>query len=143
MRQRTTFFLRPESPLDPALLTVTPERVTGPAIDAQREDRLTLGLEELPLALARVLTGDVKEFYVRWVAPTGAGEVVSPLLSRLSPGLHVFYTLSAGSTDKKAYVRKAPIADITVTAETDSIVMSCALHCGSCLATTSTASQQR
>lgn len=104
MRQRTTFFLRPEEPLDPALLTVTPDKVTGPAINAQREDRLTLGLEELPLPLARVLTGDVKEFHVRWVAPTGAGEVVSPLLSRLSPGLHVFYTPSAGSADKKANV---------------------------------------
>lgn len=100
MRQRTTFFLRSENPLDPALLKATSKELTGPVIDAQREDRLTLGLDELPLPLARVLTGDVKEFYVRWVAPTGPGEVVSPLLSHLSPGLHVFYTPSSGSSDK-------------------------------------------
>lgn len=101
MRLRTTFFHRPESPVDPALLRLTDTTLAGPTIDAAREDRVTLGLDELPAALARLLAADVQELHVHWAARTAGAELVSPLLSRLSPGLHVFYTPAAGASEQK------------------------------------------
>ncbi len=97
MRQRTTFFHRPESPVDPALLRLTDATLTGPTIEAAREDRVTLGLDELPPALARTLAETVQALDVRWAAPTAAAQPVGPLLSRVSPGLHVFYTPRDGA----------------------------------------------
>lgn len=104
MRQRTTFFHRPESPVDPALLRLVDATLTGPTIEAAREDRVTLGLDELPAALARLLADDVQELHVRWAARTAGAELVSPLLSRLSPGLHVFYTPATGTSEEKQWV---------------------------------------
>lgn len=104
MRQRTTFFHRPESPVDPALLRLVDATLTGPTIEAAREDRVTLGLDELPVALARLLAGNVQDLHVRWAARTAGTELVSPLLSRVSPGLHVFYTPAPGTSEEKQYV---------------------------------------
>ncbi|CAK7215658.1 protease B nonderepressible form [Sporothrix curviconia] len=100
MRVRTTFFHRPESPVDPALLRVG-ATLTGPAIDAAREDRVTISLDDVPPALARVLSDSVQELHVRWAARTAGAEPVGPLLSRVSPGLHVFYTPAPGTSEEK------------------------------------------
>lgn len=90
MRQRVTFIHKPEDAFDPALLQVTTNSVTGPVVPAVREDRITLALDELPDDLRQVLR-TAHELHIRWVSPF-AFEAVSPLLSRLSPGFHLFYT---------------------------------------------------
>lgn len=90
MRQRITFFHRPESPVDPALLKITDTLLAGPNIDTAREDRITLALDELPGELQDLLT-DTHQLDLRWAAPS-AYEAVGPLFSRISPGLHLFYS---------------------------------------------------
>ncbi|KAJ9154910.1 Protein pbn1 [Pleurostoma richardsiae] len=90
MRQRVTFIHDPQDAVDPASLNVGVSAVTGPVIKAAREDRVTLALEELPEELKQVL-GSCHELHIRWASPN-AYETVTPLLSRLSPGFHLFYT---------------------------------------------------
>ncbi|KAJ0104338.1 hypothetical protein J7T55_011122 [Diaporthe amygdali] len=96
MRQRITFLHRPEDALDPASLAVTASSLTGPALHAAREDRITLALEELPEELRQVLQS-CHELHIRWIS-SHPYETISPLCSRLSPGLHVFFTPRADST---------------------------------------------
>ncbi|KAI3397020.1 hypothetical protein diail_11347 [Diaporthe ilicicola] len=96
MRQRITFLHRPEDALDPASLVVTGTSLTGPALPAAREDRITLALEELPEELRQVLQS-CHELHIRWIG-SYPYDTVNPLYSRLSPGLHVFFTPRADST---------------------------------------------
>lgn len=96
MRQRITFLHRPEGAVDPASLVVTDTSLTGPALSAAREDRITLALEELPEELRQVLQS-CHELHIRWVS-SDPYDTISPLYSRLSPGLHVFFTPRADST---------------------------------------------
>ncbi|OAA65742.1 protein pbn1 [Niveomyces insectorum RCEF 264] len=98
MRQRTTFFHRPQSPVDPALLHLTDAALTGPVVQAVREDRVTLALDELPAELRAFLGDDVQRLHVRWAGARADDEPVSPLFARLAPGLHVFYTPSRRNT---------------------------------------------
>lgn len=55
-----------------------------------REDRLTFAVDELPKELKDVLK-QTHELHIRW-SSAEPYETVAPLLSRLPPGLHVFYT---------------------------------------------------
>ncbi|KAG8165855.1 hypothetical protein KVR01_004407 [Diaporthe batatas] len=96
MRERITFLHRPEDAVDPASIAVTGTSLTGPALSAAREDRITLALEELPEELRQVLQS-CHELHIRWVS-THPYDTISPLYSRLSPGLHVFFTPRADST---------------------------------------------
>jgi hypothetical protein len=59
-------------------------------VHAVREDRLTFALKELPTELQALLVG-AQDLHIRWVSTT-ASEAVSPLLARLPPGFHVFFT---------------------------------------------------
>ncbi|KAJ2907205.1 pbn1 protein [Zalerion maritima] len=90
MRQRTTFFHTQENAIDPENVVVSGDSIQGPDIQAVREDRLTLQLEELPEELAEFL-GSCQGFHVRWIS-CESYDTVTPLVSRLPPGLHVFYT---------------------------------------------------
>ncbi|EON98105.1 putative protein pbn1 protein [Phaeoacremonium minimum UCRPA7] len=90
MRQRITFVHKPGTAVDPASLQVSDSFIKGPVFEAAREERITLALDELPSELRDVVSS-CHELHVRWVSPN-AYETVAPLLSRLSPGLHVFYT---------------------------------------------------
>lgn len=94
MRQRITFVHRPEDAIDPGALIVTDKDINGPHILASKEERTTLALEELPDEIARVLR-DSHELHIRWVR-SSVYETLDPLSSRLSPGLHVFYTPQTG-----------------------------------------------
>lgn len=96
MRERITFLQRPEDAVDPASIAVTGTSLTGPPLSAAREDRITLALEELPEELRQVLQS-CHELHIRWVGPHPY-DSVNPLYSRLSPGLHVFFTPRADST---------------------------------------------
>ncbi|KAK8056609.1 hypothetical protein PG993_001836 [Apiospora rasikravindrae] len=99
MRQRTTFLHRNEDAIDPASLKVSGRTLSGPNIRAVREDRFTLGLDELPAELQELLRLS-QELYIRWTSPMPY-QAMGPWSSRLSPGLHVFYTPQA---DAKANV---------------------------------------
>jgi hypothetical protein len=90
MRQRTTFFHHNEDAIDRAALKIKDRTITGPEIKAAREDRFTLGLEELPSELQQLLR-DSHELHLRW-SPATAYDAIGPWSSRLSPGLHIFYT---------------------------------------------------
>ena len=95
MRQRITFFHRPGSSVDPATLQISDVALSGPDIEAAREDKITLALEELPSELRKILT-ESRELHIRWVSPA-AVESVEPLYSRVSPGFHLFYTPQAAA----------------------------------------------
>jgi hypothetical protein len=90
MRQRITFIHNPENSIDPDLLKVDHNSINGPKILAVREDRVTLGLDELPSELRRVLS-EAHELHIRWISPS-THTLISPLNSRISPGIHVFFT---------------------------------------------------
>lgn len=90
MRQRTTFIHKPGDGVDPAALQVTARDITGPPLTCVREDRLTFAVDELPKKLRDVLK-QAHELHIRW-SSAEPYETVAPLLSRLPPGLHVFYT---------------------------------------------------
>ncbi|KAG9247044.1 PIG-X [Calycina marina] len=97
MRQRITFIQEPQNSLDPALLEVTNNFISTPSLYAAREDRVTFGLEELPQELYRVLKAS-HELHIRWVSQEPYVSI-APLVARLSPGLHVFYTPQRGSNN--------------------------------------------
>ncbi|KAK6841604.1 hypothetical protein PG987_002464 [Apiospora arundinis] len=90
MRQRTTFFHHNEDAIEPASLKVSGRSLSGPNIKAVREDRFTLGLDELPAELQELLRIS-QELYIRWTSPVPY-QSLGPWGSRLPPGLHVFYT---------------------------------------------------
>lgn len=91
MRQRITFIHPPGEGIDPDLLKITADGISGPDLSAVREDRITLFSQELPMEVAKVLRDEALEVHVRWGSPL-ASETLDPLGSRLSPGFHVFIT---------------------------------------------------
>jgi hypothetical protein len=99
MRQRITYLQEPRDSVDPSTLKVTKNSIAT-NVKASREEKTTFGLEELPQELVGVLEAS-HELHVRWVneAPY---EPISPLVSRLSPGLHVFYTPQRNSNTSYA-----------------------------------------
>lgn len=99
MRQRITFIHEPGKAIDPALLQITDDSVSGIDISAVREDRLTVPLDELPREISQLFRASCRELHVRWVSPLAFGSV-SPLSSRMSPGLHVFVTPIEGVKER-------------------------------------------
>lgn len=90
MRQRITFIQQPQDSVDPKSLKVTKNDISTTGLKAAREDRVTFGFEELPQELYRVLKA-THELHIRWVSESPYESIV-PFVSRVSPGLHVFYT---------------------------------------------------
>lgn len=90
MRQRATLVQKPGDGIDPASLKVTDKDIIGPPFAAVREDRVTFALEELPKYLQDILK-QAHELHIRWSSSYPL-ESVAPFLSRIPPGLHVFYT---------------------------------------------------
>ncbi|XXH04764.1 hypothetical protein Hte_011186 [Hypoxylon texense] len=68
MRQRITFFHKYEHGVEPTSLKLAGRSISGPDIIAEREDRITLAIEELPTEL-QVLLRDSQELYIRWQRP--------------------------------------------------------------------------
>lgn len=97
MRQRITFVHEPGRGIDFQGLQIAPDNLSGPEIEAVREDRITLAPDELPKELTQFLQR-CRELHVRWVSPL-AHETVAPLSSRLSPGFHVLYTSKSQNTE--------------------------------------------
>ena len=97
MRQRITFIQDPADSVNPELLQVSQNSIATKSLKAAREDRITFGFEELPQELYRVLKAS-HEVHIRW-AGDRAFEGKGPLIGRISPGLHVFYTPQRNSND--------------------------------------------
>lgn len=90
MRRRSTFITHPSRAVNPADIQVYKNQLLLGALKAAREERLTLGLHELPQEVVEVLQ-ESHELHVRW-APEHPYKTTVPFLSRISPGLHVQYT---------------------------------------------------
>jgi hypothetical protein len=97
MRERIAYVHSPDTGIDPDALRIDSSGLKAPSIEAVRQDRLTLGLDELPLEVAQVLREDVRELHLRW-AGSRAYKTLDPFTPRVSPGLHVFYTPVDDST---------------------------------------------
>lgn len=107
MRQRTTFFHGPEHAVEPASLAVAGRSLSGPDLEAVREDRLTVGLDVLPAELQELLRRS-PELHIRWASPRPC-DLIGPWASRLPPGLHVFYTPQTDS-ELPSYARPSATA---------------------------------
>lgn len=94
MRERITFIQKLGDSIESSALQVSGSQVRGPDVQAVREDRLTVALDELPSELHSLLKGS-HELHIRWVSPV-AYDTVSPLLARLPPGFHLFFTPGKG-----------------------------------------------
>ncbi|KAL2419808.1 Protein pbn1 [Exophiala dermatitidis] len=90
MRRRSTFITHPSRAVNPADIQVYRNQLLLGALKAAREERLTLGLKELPQEVVDVLEQS-HELHLRW-APEHPYKTTVPFLSRTSPGLHVHYT---------------------------------------------------
>ncbi|KAL4801017.1 PIG-X [Aspergillus venezuelensis] len=96
MRHRLTYIQNPSAPYSPSQTTLTRDALHIDSIDAAREERITLGFDEVPAEVWSVLR-QTHEVHIRW-SREGRYEAISPMGSRVSPGLHVFYSplVSAG-----------------------------------------------
>ncbi|KAL1968948.1 hypothetical protein VTN77DRAFT_782 [Rasamsonia byssochlamydoides] len=91
MKRRITFVHGAESPFDPdKQAKLSNDVLSIRELDAAKEERLTFGFDELPGELWQVLK-NCHELHIRWATERPYDAVV-PFSSRVSPGLHVFYT---------------------------------------------------
>ena len=101
MRERITFYHPPGSGVDPDEdLDIQDAGLLGPQIDAVRQDRLTLSLDEVPDELIQTLHG-YDAVHLRWTSPLQY-ETLDPFTSRISPGLHLSY-MAQGPVDPYVY----------------------------------------
>ncbi|OAP61244.1 hypothetical protein AYL99_03445 [Fonsecaea erecta] len=99
MRRRSTYITHPSRAVNPDDIQVRRNQLLLGALKAAREERLTVGLEELPTEIAGYLR-ECHELHIRW-APELPYNTTAPFLSRTSPGLHVQYTpLHEGQVDR-------------------------------------------
>ncbi|KPM36250.1 Protein PBN1 [Neonectria ditissima] len=96
MRERITF-VHDDPGFDPEALDIQDAGLLGPLIDTARQDRLTFAFDELPHALADLVTG-FDALHIRWASPLQY-ESLDPFGSRISPGLHVSYSPSQSHED--------------------------------------------
>ncbi|KAA8904545.1 PIG-X [Sphaerosporella brunnea] len=88
MKQRTTYLVSSPEYTHPDNFELSPESLHIKTLHAAREDRLTIGYNELPPELWNVLK-QCNEVFIRW--STGKPyESVDPFGSRVPAGLHVF-----------------------------------------------------
>lgn len=90
MRRRATFVRDGTSDFDPNAITIQGRQLSFHDLKAAREERLTIGLRELPEEIHHILQNS-HELHIRWVSETRYDKAV-PYLSALPPGLHVSFT---------------------------------------------------
>ncbi|KAJ5146264.1 uncharacterized protein N7515_000828 [Penicillium bovifimosum] len=90
MKRRITFVQRVDAAFDPQQAVLTASSLSVHDLDAARQDRITVGLNELPEEL-RAVFEQSHELHFRW-ASERPYDAVAPFTSRVSPGLHVLYT---------------------------------------------------
>ncbi|QKX60892.1 uncharacterized protein TRUGW13939_08038 [Talaromyces rugulosus] len=91
MKRRITYLTSADAPFEPTKQAVLNKKsLSIRELDAAKEERFTFGAAELPDELSRALTA-THEFHIRWATERNY-DSVAPFLSRVSPGLHVYYT---------------------------------------------------
>lgn len=90
MRRRSTFITHPSRAVNPDDVQVYKNQLLLGGLKAAREERLTLGFEELPEEVVQILR-ESHELHLRW-ARDRTYDTTAPFLSRISPGLHIQYT---------------------------------------------------
>ncbi|KAH8702558.1 protein pbn1 [Talaromyces proteolyticus] len=91
MKRRITYITASDAPFDPPKQAIlSKESLSIRNLDAAKEERFTFGSAELPAGLSQLLE-TTHEFHIRW-ATERYYDTVAPFLSRVSPGLHVYYT---------------------------------------------------
>lgn len=95
MRERVTF-VHKDHDLDPAALDIQEAGLSGPQIETVRQDKLTIPFDELPQELTDLFK-DYDSVHVRWASPLKL-ETLDPFASRISPGLHVYYTPTSSNS---------------------------------------------
>ncbi|KAL4737516.1 protein pbn1 [Aspergillus similis] len=110
MRQRITYIQKPSLPFHPSQTTLTRDALYVESLDAAREERVTFSFDELPSELWQVLR-QCHQLHIRW-ASERAFEAVSPLSSRISPGLHVFYSPAEAGTAKRDSEGREPLCTL-------------------------------
>jgi hypothetical protein len=105
MRRRITFIQRPDADFSLDQISLSRSSLSVHGVDAAREDRVTFSFDELPPELWHVLK-QCHQLHIRWAAEEPY-EARAPFSSRVSPGLHVFYTPVAGAGSGSGYVLKS------------------------------------
>lgn len=90
MKRRITFIQREDAAFDPQQAVLTASSLSVRDLDAAREERITVELDQLSEQLRATLENS-HELHLRW-ASERPYEAVAPFASRVSPGLHVLYT---------------------------------------------------
>ncbi|ORY16171.1 PIG-X protein [Clohesyomyces aquaticus] len=90
MKQRITYIVRDPDAFTPEQLVVKDDFFAVEQVSAAKEHRITLGLSELPEELRKAFA-QWHELHIRW-ASGSPYQAAAPFTSRVSPGLHVFYT---------------------------------------------------
>ncbi|KAH9860093.1 hypothetical protein IAQ61_011877 [Plenodomus lingam] len=95
MKQRITYVVEKPDEFSPDQLSVENSGSSGArfllkGVKAAKEHRITLGLNELPDELSKVFQ-QWHELHIRWASPKNY-IATPPFTSRVSPGLHVFFT---------------------------------------------------
>ncbi|KAL4890085.1 PIG-X [Aspergillus ambiguus] len=100
MRRRITFVQHPDASFSLDQLSLSRSSLSVRGIDAVREDRVTFSVDELPSELWHVLK-QCHQLHIRW-ATQSLYEARAPFSSRVSPGLHAFYTPVSGTKSGEA-----------------------------------------
>ncbi|CAG7931465.1 unnamed protein product [Penicillium olsonii] len=90
MKRRITFIQRIDAGFDPQQVVLTSSSLSVRELDAAREDRFTVELDQLPEQLRGALEHS-SGLHLRW-ASERPYDALAPFASRVSPGLHVQYT---------------------------------------------------
>ncbi|GAB1212139.1 protease B nonderepressible form [Aspergillus terreus] len=110
MRRRITFIQRPDADFSLDQISLSRSSLSVHGLDAAREDRVTFSFDELPpeALILYAPHADTRvdqlwhvlklchQLHIRWAAEEPY-EARAPFSSRVSPGLHVFYTPVAGA----------------------------------------------
>lgn len=124
MRQRITLIHSPEDAIDPDTIAISDEFFALSGLQAAREDRITFGFDELPTEVSLTLRQS-HELHVRYVNRISY-KSISPLLARLSPGLHVYYSPQRGRTN--SYVVTLSLQTLCILAHSPSDLLCPLLH---------------
>lgn len=98
MKRRSTFIPSPDVDYDPSEIKISHQKLSFAGLNAAREERITLGLKEIPKEIVEILQKS-DDLRVRWVSEQEY-QKSSPYLSTLPPGLHVHYTPLENSRDE-------------------------------------------
>lgn len=91
MRYRTTYLFPSGQLIDPKKLEINKNSISSVSpVTIATEEKITFRLDELPSEIQR-LQQISHEINIRWVSQS-TYEAIDPIVSSLSPGLHLFYT---------------------------------------------------